>query len=346
MAMNSLKINIQQFKEDYGSALRTVKTTEDLERVRVDFLGRNGRLADLMTQLKALSTEEKKEFGPLLNELKTYAQTAYNRTAQELENQAVQHELAQYKNFDVTAYKPNQLHGSLHLYTHIMQQFENIAISMGYSIADGPEVETEFFNFDALNIALDHPARDTMDTFWLNTPHQLMRTHTSSVQIHAMRKQKLPLAILAQGRVFRNEEIDASHDFSFTQAECLFIDTDVSMAKLLATAQTFLQQLFGTDDLKIRVRPGYFPFVEPGVEIDAQCPFCTAGCSVCKQTTWIELLGAGLVHPNVLKSSAIDTEKYSAFAMGMGIERIAMIKYGITDIRLFHSNKMDFLKQF
>lgn len=344
--MDGLKESIQNLKQEYGNALRAVNNAHDLEQVRIDFLGRNGRIAELMTQLKALSVEEKKEFGPLLNELKVHAQNLFDTASNELEQKAAQSELEKHKYFDVTAYKPHQTRGSLHLYTLILQEFENIAISMGYSIADGPEVENEFFNFDALNIALDHPARDNMDTFWLSVPPKLMRTHTSAVQIHAMRERKLPLAVLAHGRVFRNEEIDASHDFSFTQAECLFVDTDVSMSKLLATAQTFLQQLFGGKKINIRVRPGYFPFVEPGVEIDAECPFCTDGCSICKHTRWIELLGAGLVHPNVLRCSAIDTEKYSAFAFGMGIERIAMIKYGITDIRLFHSNKMDFLKQF
>jgi len=175
---------------------------------------------------------------------------------------------------------------------------------------------------------------------------RLLRTHTSTVQARAMEKQGTPLAVFAPGRVYRNEATDASHDFMFTQAEGLFIDKDVSMAHLLATAQTFLQEFFETDSLNIRVRPGYFPFVEPGVEIDASCPFCTTGCSICKKTGWIELLGAGLVHPNVLQCSEINAELYSGFAFGFGIERLAMVKYGINDIRLFHSSKTSFLKQF
>jgi len=173
-----------------------------------------------------------------------------------------------------------------------------------------------------------------------------MRTHTSSVQAHVMQEQGAPLAVVAPGRVYRNEATDASHDFMFTQMEGLLIDQQVSMAQLLATARAFLQKIFNTQQLNIRVRPGYFPFVEPGVEIDASCPFCTSGCSICKKTGWIELLGAGLVHPNVLSKSGIDPTRYSGFAFGFGIERIAMIKYGINDIRLFHSNNTTFLDQF
>jgi len=217
---------------------------------------------------------------------------------------------------------------------------------MGFERADGPEIETDYYNFEALNIPEDHPARDMHDTFWLTLPNMLLRTHTSTVQIRAMEQRDKPLAIFAPGRAYRNEETDASHDFMFTQLETLLIDKNVSMANLLATAKTFLQKIFNKQNLEIRVRPGYFPFVEPGVEIDAQCPFCTQGCSVCKKTRWIELLGAGLVHPNVLKYGGVDTDIYSGFAFGLGIERLAMIKHGITDIRLFHQNKESFLKQF
>ena len=218
---------------------------------------------------------------------------------------------------------------------------------MGYDIADGPEVETDFYNFQALNIPADHPARDMHDTFWLTTPSLLLRTHTSPVQIRAMEHKPLPLAIFAPGRTFRNEATDASHLFMFTQGEGLVIDKNISIANLLATARAFLQAFFEKEDLHIRARPGYFPFVEPGIEIDASCPFCSGkGCSPCKKTGWIELLGAGLVHPNVLKAGGIDPQEYSGFAFGFGIERLAMIKYGINDVRLFHSSKLPFLRQF
>jgi len=211
---------------------------------------------------------------------------------------------------------------------------------------DGPEVETSHYNFEALNIPADHPARDMQDTFWLTLPGRLLRTQTSNVEIRTMEQQKPPFAIVSPGRVYRNEATDASHDFMFTQLECLVVDKHVSLSNLLGTVQLFLQRVFGREDLKIRARPGYFPFVEPGVEIDASCLFCTHGCSICKKTTWIELLGSGLTHPNVLRACNLDPEEYTGFAFGMGIERLAMLKYGITDIRLFHSGSLAFLKQF
>lgn len=344
--MITLKDKINSLADLFAQQLAEATNETALEKVRVDFLGRSGHLTDLMTALKELSLEEKKEFGPLLNQLKQNLQSAFDARKQQLQaGNANKDELAQ-KNFDVTAYKINTPHGSLHIYTQLLQEIENIFISMGFAVVDGPEVETDRYNFEALNIPSNHPARDLQDTFWLNTPGMLLRTHTSSVQAHAMESMKLPLAIFAPGRCYRNEATDATHDFMFTQGECMVIDKNISIANLLATAKTFLQHFFNKEDLKIRVRPGYFPFVEPGLEIDASCPFCTTGCSVCKKTTWIELLGSGLVHPNVLRASGIDPEIYSGFAFGFGIERLAMVKYKITDIRLFHSSKIGFLEQF
>ena len=217
---------------------------------------------------------------------------------------------------------------------------------MGYEILDGPEVETDFYNFQALNIPADHPARDMQDTFWLTLPGFLMRTHTSSVEIHTMVNRKPPLAIVVPGRAYRNEATDASHDFMFMQLEGLFVDKNVSLAHLFATVQTFLQNLFEKKDLTIKVRPSYYPFVEPGVDIIMSCPFCPQGCSVCKRTRWIEIAGAGLTHPAVLEACKINPNEYSGFAFGFGLTRLVMLKYGITDIRLLHSNKIEFLKQF
>lgn len=347
MIMAHLKDQINQIKEQYSNALTTVTNDKELEDVRIAFLGRSGHIATIMEQLKTLSLEEKKEFGPALNELKQFVQSSYNERKQELIDQTANQELAKQLHFDVTAYTPGQLHGALHIYTQVTQQLENIFISMGYEIADGPEVETDYYNFQALNIPEDHPARDMHDTFWLNVPRMLLRTHTSTIQVHSMENKKLPLAIFAPGRAYRNEATDASHEFMFTQGECLVIGKDISVANLLASAQTFLQAFLGRDDLKIRARPSYFPFVEPGIEIDCSCPFCLGkGCSTCKRTGWIELLGSGLVHPNVLKCSGIDSDIYSGFAIGFGLERLAMVKYGINDIRLFHSSKIQFLDQF
>jgi phenylalanyl-tRNA synthetase alpha chain len=342
--MTDIKTQIQLQEKALQVALAPVQNEQQLEQVRIDFLGRNGHVASLMKALSSLSIEEKRVFGPALNAFKQLAEQAYTHKKNELfaAHIKAQHEKQRY--FDVTASTPEQF-GSLHVYTHIIQKLEDIFISMGYDIVDGPEVETDYYNFEALNIPHDHPAREHHDTFWISDS-KLLRTHTSTVQIRTLEKKPLPLAIFAPGRVYRNEALDASHEFNFMQGECLFIDKNVSISNLLATAKTFLQAFFENDTLQIRVRPGFFPFVEPGLEIDASCPFCTEGCSTCKKTGWIELLGSGLVHPNVLRHCGIDPEVYSGFAFGFGIERLAMIKYGINDIRLFHSSKIEFLKQF
>ena len=344
--MKELKKKISNVEKEFHAALKKCSTPDKLEEIRIAFLGRQGHIITLMGHLKSLSVDEKRIFGPLLNKLKQDLQKAFTQKQTKLSSSSAQAAIDKQKYFDVTAYKKPLLHGTLHIYTKLIEQLEDIFISMGYQVADGPEVETDYYNFEALNIPADHPARDMHDTFWIDMPNLLMRTHTSTVQIHAMEKSTPPLAVIAPGRAYRNEAVDASHDFMFGQIEGLLIDKNVSMANLLATAQVFLQAIFNKKKLDIRVRPGYFPFVEPGVEIDAQCPFCKKGCSTCKQTTWIELMGAGLVHPNVLKCGGIDTKKYSGFAFGLGLSRLAMLKYGINDIRLLHSSKINFLNQF
>lgn len=331
---------------DIEKRINGTATLDALEQLRVELLGRQGTITALMHELKSLPLEEKRTCGPLLNELKQHVEQWYTHKHQSLLNDRIKQKELHQQQFDVTAYRRPLLNGSLHIYTHVLNRIHDIFLSMGFAIVDGPEVETDYYNFEALNIPADHPARESHDTFWLNVPGMLLRTHTSSVQAHAMEKAELPLAIIAPGRVYRNEATDATHDFMFTQLEGLLIDKNISLANLLAVTKTFLQQLFEKDDLSIRVRPGYFPFVEPGVEIDASCPFCTTGCSICKKTGWIELVGAGLVHPAVLKKNGIDPTIYSGFAFGFGIERITMIKYGINDVRLFHSSAIPFLEQF
>lgn len=344
--MNALHERIKKTRQEFLETLKKATSLSELEQLRVTYLGRKGILADLMTELKTLSLEEKKELGPLLNQLKQEAEEAYSKIEQEFHHNKIKQELQKKQAFDVTAYKPHTVQGSLHPLTQMTQRIEDIFISMGYEIAFGPEVETDFYNFEALNIAADHPARDMWDTFWLDVPGLLLRTHTSTVQIHTMQQQKPPLAIVAPGRAYRHEATDATHDYVFMQTEGLLIGKNISMGHLLATAQTFLRALFDKKDIQIRVRPGYFPFVEPGVEIDSSCPFCKHGCSVCKKTGWIEISGAGLVHPNVLKSCEIDPEVYSGFAFGFGLTRLVMLQYGINDIRLLHQPNIEFLKQF
>ncbi|MFC1842539.1 phenylalanine--tRNA ligase subunit alpha [Candidatus Dependentiae bacterium] len=344
--MENLERNINLFEKEFKSALESANTQEQLEKARVAFLGRNGKIVDLMSQMKELPLEEKRTFGPKLNQLKKKSEQAYKNIKVSLEQEVRKLEILRKQQFDVTAYKPTQLEGSAHILSKVVEQIEDIFISMGYKVADGPELETEFYNFEALNIPANHPARDSQDTFWFDVPGMLLRTQTSTIQIHEMEKHGTPIALIGTGRVYRNESTDATHDFVFSQVEGLFVDKNISMGNLLATMKTFLQQFFGKKDLDIRVRPGFFPFVEPGIEIDASCPFCKDGCSVCKKTKFIELVGAGLVHPNVLQYCNVNPQAYNGFAFGFGIERLAMVKYGINDLRLFHGSNLDFLKQF
>ena len=336
---------ITSIQNNFRSDLINITTQQELETIRVKYLGRQGILADLMTQLKNLSAEDKKTFGPACNQLKIEFQELHQQTQAILfarEQELIAQKAAL---FDVTISKPAQQRGSLHPYTYITQEIEDIFISMGFAVADGPELETDYNNFGALNIPADHPARAESDTFWLPDMQRLLRTHTSTVQIKTMREQTPPIAIICPGRALRNEATDASHDFMFMQIEGMLIDKNISIANLLAVLKEFLDKLFGKS-LKLRVRPGFFPFVEPGLEVDAQCPFCTTGCSTCKHTCWIELLGSGLIHPNVLRQANIDPTIYSGFAFGSGLTRLAMLKYHITDIRLIHSGKIEFLEQF
>lgn len=344
--MKQIKELINNLEHAFHKQLSIASSPDQLEQIRISFLGRSGQLAAIMEHLKTLSIDDKRIAGPLLNDLKKTLTEAFDTKLQALTLQKAQALTEQERWFDVTMERSTSFVGTKHIYSQVIEMLEDIFISMGYEIADGPEVETEHHNFGALNIPADHPARDMHDTFWLDVPGMLLRTHTSPVQVRSMEQKHAPLSVFAPGRCYRNEATDASHEFNFMQAEGLFVDKNVSMGNLLATAQTFLQKIFERKDLTIRVRPGYFPFVEPGVEIDVSCPFCTAGCSTCKKTGWIELLGAGLVHPNVLRACRIDPDTYSGFAFGMGIERLAMIKYGITDIRLFHGSSIQFLNQF
>lgn len=341
-----LKTLFEQFSQEYPKALEQASSDEALEHVRITYLGRTSLMTQLMDELKALSLDDKKEWGPKLNVLKQEATQKLDAKKEVLLQKKLAHDAAQKAHFDVTTYKPQTLKGSLHPYTHIIQRIEDIFFSMGFSYAQGPEVETDFYNFTALNIPENHPARDMHDTFWLPMPNTLLRTHTSTIEIRAMKNQKPPIALFAPGRVFRHEATDATHDFMFTQCEGLFVDTNVSMANLFATIEHFMQALFDDKKLKIRLRPSYFPFVEPGVEVDISCPFCKQGCATCKRTRWIELAGAGLTHPNVLKACDIDPEKYSGFAFGFGIERLLMLMYAISDVRVLRSGKLEFLKQF
>lgn len=344
--MKSLQETITAVHSKFKAEIAHCKDLTTLENIRITFMGRKGEIAQLMPQLATLSQEEKRIYGPLLNELKDSIEKTLITSKKSLEELAFKEKEEAYKFFDTTAYNQSPVTGSTHLYTQATELIENIFISMGYQVMQGCEAETEFYNFEALNIPKNHPARDMQDTFFLEIPETVLRTHTSSVQIKTLQKEQPPLAIITTGRVFRNEATDASHDFMFRQIEGLVVDKDISLAHLLATLKIFLQQFFDKKDLSIRARPGYFPFVEPGLEIDMSCPFCKSGCSTCKKTTWIEIVGAGLVHPNVFAHCNIDSTVYTGFAFGFGLTRLIMLKHGISDIRLLHSSNIDFLMQF
>lgn len=344
--MSSLLLQLKELHHQWKQQLETVKTLSELELLRVTFLGKKGTLQSFFKQLGSLSLEEKREVGPQLNHYKNIFEYEIEEKKNALIEEQIKQEQIKKASFDVTSYTPLSPQGHLHPYTPFIQEIEDIFLSMGFELLDGPELETDYHNFTALNIPDDHPARDMYDTFWINHPHTLLRTHTSSVQIRAMKTKPLPLAGISIGRVFRHEATDASHDYMFMQCEGIVIDKHITLADLFGVIQQFIRTLFNTNTLDIRTRPGFFPFVEPGVEIDIRCPFCTSGCSTCKKSKWIEIFPGGIIHPHVLQEANIDPSVYSGFAFGFGLTRMAMLRYGIKDIRLIHSGKIPFLKQF
>jgi phenylalanyl-tRNA synthetase alpha chain len=319
-------------------------TLEALEAVRVAVLGRKGSLAAFGKEMGKLDAAGRVEAGKALNAAKTSLEAAFEMKKAAFENAALAARL-QAEWVDLTIPPGGVLPGSLHPLTQIQNEIEDLFYSMGFAILDGPEVETEFHNFDALNIPPDHPARDMQDTFWLEGGH-LLRTHTSPVQVRGMQRLGPPLRMIAPGRVFRNEEVDPSHEHTFYQLEGMMVDRDVSVANLLYFMKTLLSGIFKRD-VTVRLRPGFFPFVEPGFELDIQCMVCGgAGCPVCKHSGWVELLPCGLVHPNVLRAGGIDPAEYGGFAFGLGLTRLVMMRYMIDDIRWLQSGDLRFLKQF
>ncbi len=317
---------------------------EELEEARVEALGRKGTLAQISKEFARLTPEERVARGKLLNSVKQDLESAYVEKKARFKQSHLSQRLAT-EWIDVTLPAPGVRPGSLHPVTQVQWEIEDLFTSLGFAVLDGPEVETEEHNFDALNIPPAHPARDMQDTFWLSSGH-LLRTHTSPVQVRGMRKLGPPLRMIAPGRVFRNEEVDASHEHTFYQLEGMMVDRDVSVANLIYFMKTLLSSIFQRD-VTVRLRPGYFPFVEPGFELDIQCLICGGpGCAVCKQSGWVELLPCGLVHPNVLRLSGIDPEQWGGFAFGLGLTRLTMMRYGIDDIRQLQGGDLRFLTQF
>ena len=324
--------------------IRAASSLEALEAVRVEVLGRNGSLKQFGKEMGKLPVEEKKQIGKLLNDAKEKLEAEFEARKRQFDEAALEARLdAEW--LDLTLPAPGPRRGHLHPITRIQRELEDLFRSMGFAVLDGPEVETEYHNFDALNIPADHPARDMQDTFWLEGGN-LLRTHTSPVQVRGMERLGPPLRMIAPGRVFRNESVDASHEHTFYQLEGMMIDRDVSVAHLLFFMKTLLGAIFGRE-VTVRLRPGYFPFVEPGFELDIQCLICGGpGCPVCKQSGWVELLPCGLVNPNVLRMSGIDPDQWGGFAFGLGLTRLAMMRYGIDDIRHLQGGDLRFLEQF
>jgi phenylalanyl-tRNA synthetase alpha chain len=317
---------------------------EELEESRVTALGRKGTLAQISRAFGKLAPEERARIGKLLNSVKQDLESEYEDKKRRFEQAALAGRLAS-EWIDVTLPAPGVRPGSLHPITQLQNEIEDLFTSLGFAILYGPEVETEEHNFDALNIPPTHPARDMQDTFWLSNGH-LLRTHTSPVQVRGMRELGPPLRMIAPGRVFRNEEVDASHEHTFYQLEGMMVDREVSIANLIYFMKTLLSSVFKRD-VTVRLRPGYFPFVEPGFELDIHCLICDgAGCAVCKYSGWVGLLPCGLVHPNVLRMSNIDPGEWSGFAFGLGLTRLAMMRYGIDDVRQFQAGDLRFLTQF
>jgi phenylalanyl-tRNA synthetase alpha chain len=335
---------ISRARDSALERIRDARTPDELETARVEALGRKGVLAGVSKEFGRLTPEERARIGKLLNAVKQELEEAFESKKTAFSAAALNARLES-EWVDLTLPAPPPRTGSLHPVTIIQSEIENLFVSMGFAVLDGPEVETEYNNFDALNIPPDHPARDMQDTFWL-TDGNLLRTHTSPVQVRGMLKLGPPLRMIAPGRVFRNEEVDASHEHTFYQLEGMMVDRDVSVAHLIFFMKTLLSSIFRRE-VAVRLRPGYFPFVEPGFELDIHCLICGgSGCPVCKQSGWVELLPCGLVHPNVLRMSGIDPEEWNGFAFGLGLTRLAMMRYGIDDIRLLLSGDLRFLNQF
>jgi phenylalanyl-tRNA synthetase alpha chain len=346
MDLEQLRSNVAESEKAALASLNAAASVADLERVKPDVLGKKCPLRQLMRLLGQLDAALRPAAGATINEAVARVEAAYEARLSQLRQAELEARLASEK-LDVTLPPPFRLTGTLHPLTLTVREIERIFVSMGYDVATGPDVETEFYNFDALNILPDHPARDMHDTFFL-APGTILRTHTSPVQIRYMKAHQPPIAIIAPGRVYRVDDIDATHSPVFHQVEGLLVDKDVSFAHLKGTLTEFLHAMFGKD-LATRFRPSYFPFTEPSAEVDVQCFACrgnNADCRICKGTGWIEVLGSGMVHPNVLRNVGLDPTQVSGFAFGLGVERFAMLRYGITNIHSFYENDLRFLRQF
>jgi phenylalanyl-tRNA synthetase alpha chain len=330
---------IEKLKEKFKSDLSQIKSLPELDKLKIQYMGRKGEIADLFDRMKDLAPDERPQIGKNLNELKSYLNSETENLLSRMQKKSTNSKL----DLSLPGRKP--FVGRKHPLTKTLDEMKSIFYGMGFSVEDGPEIETDYYCFEALNIPKNHPARDMQDTLYI-TDDIVLRTHTSPVQVRVMEKTQPPIRIIAPGRVYRRDTPDANHSPFFHQVEGLVVDEGISFGDLKGVITAFAHKMFGSD-IKVRFRPSFFPFTEPSAEYDFICVFCRGkGCRVCKNTGWVEISGAGMVDPNVFKYVNYDSEKYTGYAFGMGVDRIAMLKYGIYDIRLFFENDYRFLEQF
>ncbi len=343
----SLQEQLEELKSQTLAKIEAAKELAAVETIRVETLGKKGPITEVLRGMRDLSAEERPKVGAFANEIRDMLKSAVEKRKAELTELALEKKLSE-EALDVTLPGKQVPHGSRHVLTQIMEEIEDTFVGMGYQVIEGTEVESDHYNFERMNLPKDHPARDMQDTFYISDD-LLLRTHTSPVQARTMEKHdfsKGALRMISPGKVFRRDTDDATHSHQFHQIEGLVVDKGITMGDLKGTLEVLLKELFGADR-NIRLRPSYFPFTEPSVEVDVSCFKCGGkGCNVCKHTGWIEILGAGMVHPDVLEMSGIDSKEYSGFAFGLGPDRIAMLRYGVNDIRKFYSNDVRFLEQF
>lgn len=339
-----MKEKLEQIKAEAMGKISAAASLEDLNDVRITQLGKKGALTGILKSMKDVAPEERPKVGQLVNEVRADIEAALDKAKTEMERKVRDAKMKK-EVIDVTLPAKKNYVGHRHPNTIALEEVERIFVGMGYEVVEGPEVERDYYNFEALNIPADHPAKDEQDTFYVNGDI-LLRTQTSSTQVHEMEKGKLPIRMIAPGRVFRSDEVDATHSPSFHQIEGLVVDKNITFADLKGTLAEFAKELFG-EDTRVKFRPHHFPFTEPSAEVDVTCFKCGgSGCRFCKGSGWIEILGCGMVHPHVLEMSGIDPEEYTGFAFGVGLERIALLKYEIDDMRLLYENDIRFLKQF
>ena len=333
--------NINYIKNSFYSDIKSVSSIKDIEEIRIKYFSRNGLVSQLFEELKDVVKEEKPILGKKLNLLRNEVTLYFEEVKERISSSNLPKE----NKLDLTLPGNQYIVGSKHILTQTLDEIKSIFKGLGFSVANGPELESDYYNFESLNFPADHPARDMQDTFFVSKDF-LLRTHTTPVQIRIMEKQAPPVRAIMPGRVYRNEAVSARSYCMFHQVDGIYVDTDVTFAELKGTLVSFAKQFYGSD-LKYRFRPSFFPFTEPSAEMDITCYLCHGkGCKICKHTGWLEILGCGMVDPNVFKYVNYDSEKYTGYAFGMGIERIALLKYGITDIRIFFDNDLRFLKQF